>query len=131
MIAVLDASAAIEVIHHRDSAEKLTKTLLMAEWVIAPYLFVSEVTNVFWKYQKVTEYSFEDCEKSIEQALALPDDFISDLDLHKEAFSMSCMLSHSVYDMLYLVLARRHSANLLTMDKRLKMACKKSGVRFT
>ncbi len=130
MIVVLDASAAIEVIHQRGSVEVLTQSLSMAEWVISPYLFVSEVTNVFWKYQKMADYSFEDCEKNIEQALALPDDFISDFDLHKEAFNMSCMLNHPVYDMLYMILARRHSATLLTMDKKLKKACKKSGVKF-
>jgi predicted nucleic acid-binding protein len=38
------------------------------------------------------------------------------------------MLDHSVYDMIYLVLARRNNATLLTMDQRLVASAEKAGV---
>lgn len=129
MIIVLDASAAIETILNRKSSKLLTNKIQQADWVIAPSLFVSEVTNVFWKYQKFADYSYADCEKNIEQAITLPDDYINDIELYREAFNMSCMLNHPVYDMLYLVLARRNNATLLTMDKKLSIAAQKCNIK--
>jgi predicted nucleic acid-binding protein len=41
---------------------------------------------------------------------------------------MGCMLNFSIYEMIYLVLARRNNAKLLTLDKRLIAAAEKAGV---
>jgi predicted nucleic acid-binding protein len=131
MIVVLDASAAVEIVLQREGAEQLGDVLRQADWVIAPTLFISEVTNVFWKYQNILDYPYASCEKSIEQAIALPDDYLNEIDLYREAFNMACKLNHPVYDMLYLILARRNSAVLLTMDKKLKGAALKSGVEVS
>ena len=128
MIVVLDASAAVEIVLQRKSAQKLGKIVQEADWVIAPTLFIAEITNVFWKYQKFAGYPFAACETNIEQTIALPDDYISEIDLYREAFNMGCLLDFPVYDMLYLVLARRNTAILLTMDKKLLLAAQKSGV---
>lgn len=119
MIAVLDASAAIEIVLQRNPAEALTKYVTEADWVITPSLFISEVTNTIWKYQKFAELPIRFCEKALEQALALPDDFINELDLYREAFKLSCSFNHPVYDMLYLLTARRNNGILLTLDKKL------------
>lgn len=130
MIVVLDASASVEIVLQRDYAEQLGDVVRQADWVIAPTLFISEVTNVFWKYQKMLDYPYASCEKSIEQAIALPDDYLNEIDLYREAFNMACKLNHPIYDVLYLILARRNSALLLTMDKKLKDAATKSGVEI-
>ncbi len=119
MIAVLDASAAIEIVLQRTLAGKLTKYVTEADWVITPTLFISEVTNTIWKYQKFADLTYHSCEKALEQALALPDNFINELDLYREAFRLSCTLNHPVYDMLYLLTARRNNGLLLTLDKQL------------
>jgi len=129
VIAVLDASAAIEVILQRDLARQTADQILKADWVISPNLYISEVTNVFWKYQKLAGYPHDECEKNIDQAIALPDNFITEIDLYREAFSAASMFGHPVYDMMYLVLARRHNAVLLTIDKKLNAVAKKAGVR--
>jgi len=129
MITVLDTSAAIEIVLSRDPTNQLNKVVREADWVIAPTLFISEVTNVFWKYQKFANHPYANCEKSIEQAISLPDEYFNELDLYREAFKLGCTLDHPIYDVLYLVLARRHSATLLTMDKKLRAAAIKIGVR--
>jgi len=129
LIIVLDASAALEVVLRRNSAENISATLVEADWVVSPNLYVSEVTNAFWKYQKLADYPYDECERNIEQAMALPDEFMPESDLYREAFNMGCLLGHPVYDMMYLVLARRHSAILATMDKKLGVMAKKAGVR--
>jgi len=97
--------------------------------VIVPTLFIAEVNNVFWKYQKFVDYPYPDCERDIEQAIALPDEYINEIELYREAFTLGCTLDHPIYDMLYVVLARRNSARLLTMDKKLKIAAHKAGVK--
>ncbi len=128
MIAVLDASAAIEIVLKRNSAENLSQYIVDADWLIAPTLFIAEVTNIFWKYQKMADISFLSCEKGIEQALSFPDDFINELDLYREAFKLGCTMNHPIYDMLYLVVARRNDAVLLTMDKKLIKAADKCSI---
>ena len=77
------------------------------------------MSNVFWKYQNFTDLSQGECEIHLDTAIELPDDLINDKELYREAFKLGCTLDHSIYDMLYLVLARRHNAALLTMDKKL------------
>ena len=128
MITVLDASAAIEIVMGRKSGNKLSKYVLEADWVIAPTLFISEVTNTIWKYQKLADFPYRSCEKALEQALALPDDFVNELDLYREVFKLSCTLNHPVYDMFYLVIARRNSGTLLTLDKQLINAATKCSI---
>ncbi|MCK5680529.1 type II toxin-antitoxin system VapC family toxin [bacterium] len=125
MIAVLDTSAAIEIVLQRNFAKKLAKYVTDADWVITPNLFISEITNTIWKYQRFANLPYSACEKALEQALALPDDFIDELDLYREAFKLSCSLNHPVYDILYLLIARRNNGLLLTLDKKLsKIAIK-------
>ncbi|MEA3468748.1 MAG: type II toxin-antitoxin system VapC family toxin [Thermodesulfobacteriota bacterium] len=128
MIAVLDASAAIEIVLQREQTEKFTSYVIDADWVISPILFIAEVTNVFWKYQKLVDFPFLVCEKGIEQAIGLPDDFIDEKDIWREAFKLACNLNHSVYDMLYLVVARRNNGTLLTLDKKMIKAAQKCSI---
>ncbi|MDU9048018.1 MAG: type II toxin-antitoxin system VapC family toxin [Candidatus Electrothrix sp. Rat3] len=66
----------MEVVLQRPMAGQLSRYLSEADWVAAPTLFISEVTNVFWKYQRLTDLSLQDCERGLEQAVALPDDVI-------------------------------------------------------
>ena len=128
MIVVLDASAAVEVVLQRESAPRFAEILTQADLVLAPTLLITEASNVFWKYQKFADYSQDACEKSIEHIVALADEYVNEAELYREAFSLGCMLDHPIYDMVYLVLARRNNAKLLTMDKKLISAAKKAGV---
>ena len=55
----------------------------------------------------------------MEQALNLPDRLEPSNALHVGGFCLACRHLHPVYDALYLVLARRNNALLLTLDRRL------------
>lgn len=128
MISVLDASAAAELVLLREGGEEIEARVVESTLVLAPMLYVSEVTNIFWKY-----YHFEDmpqsaCIQGIERCLGLPDRLADDSELWRESFAMSSLVGKSAYDMIYLVLARRYNAMLLTMDKGLKAVCKKHSV---
>jgi len=63
MIIVLDASAAIEIALDKDGAKIFREALLDSDLVIAPDIYPSEITNVFWKYANISEIEQEKCIK--------------------------------------------------------------------
>lgn len=102
--------------------------MLDGETVIASELFQAEVRNVFWKYARAGFLSVEAAQRYIEQALDLVDEFVPIEQNAAESFVESVRQNHSVYDMLYLTLARRNAATLLTADKKLVALCEKMGI---
>ena len=66
--------------------------------VIAPTLLITETTNVFWKYQKFSDYPYDKCEKSIDHIVSLPDEYVNELQLYRESFKFRVYVGHSVYD---------------------------------
>ncbi len=130
MIAVLDVNAAIEIILKKDKKEKFNTVFQSSSWVIAPDLFISEITNVLWKYYRANIINHDDCIQYVEDGINMIDDFISSKDLWKEALGESIRNEHSVYDMLYAILARRNEAKLITNDSSLSKICKKMGISF-
>lgn len=63
MIIVLDASAAIEIALNREHSNTFREILRNSDLVIAPDIFPSEITNVFWKYASFSEMSIDQCER--------------------------------------------------------------------
>ncbi len=118
MIAVVDASAAIEIVLHRHGADRLGTFLQDADYVIAPDLYVAEVSNALWKCARETEGDGFD-PAIVDDAVALPDDLVPARSLYREAFALSVERNHPVYDCLYLIVARRNNATLVTLDARL------------
>ena len=128
MIVVLDTSAAVEVVLKRESSALFTDFLAEADLVISPTLLITEATNVFWKYQKFSDFPYDKFEKSIDHIVSLQDEYLNELQLYRESFILECMLNDSVHDMIYPVLARRNNATLLTMYQRLVASAVKAGV---
>ncbi len=129
MIAVLDASAAIEVALNNEYAAVFREALSTADIVIAPDTYPSEITNVFWKYARFSEIEQATCEKGIDYCLDLVDDYIVTKNLCREVFLESINTRHSSYDVFYLVAARRHNAVLLTRDKQMIQIAKELKIK--
>jgi len=125
MIAVLDVSAAVEILLKKEKYELYAKTLRESSWVLAPDLYVSEISNVLWKYYKAQAINHEACLQYVEDGISMVDDFFAGTELWKEALSEGIKNSHSVYDMYYLVLARRNDGVLITNDGPLATICEK------
>ena len=130
MTVVLDASGAVEIALKNQHSRKFTELLQKADVIIAPDTFVSEVTNVFWKYRKFSNFSDESCLNGIEFCVNLIDDFIDSRELWRESYSEGIKNQTSTYDMFYLVTARRSSAAILSMDKRLNAIAEKEGLKL-
>jgi len=119
MICVIDASAAIEIVLKKTGAIDLINRIMATEKVIAPTLFYAEAGNVFRKY---IQGGFLEKEKGISlyrTSIQIVDDFVELSTLSEEAVFEAIRLNHPVYDLYYLILARRNGAKLLTCDKKL------------
>ena len=129
MITVLDASAAVAVALNKSINEETILILKNSEYIIAPDIFVSEVTNTFWKYHQFDDLPVLECEFLLNNTLKLVDEIIESKTLYKEAFAFSCQVGHSIYDILYLITARRHNALLLSLDVKLNKIAKKHSIK--
>lgn len=128
MIIVLDASAGIEIVFGREKAGQLKTQIRTAGKVITSDLYKAETANVIWKYVKADLLEKENAVPLLKLCLDLVDDFIDISENNEEAVNESIRLNHPVYDLLYLTLARRNGAMLLTLDKKLKKLCEDNGI---
>lgn len=128
MIVVLDASAALEILLKKTESEKYSEVLMDANTVIAPELYLSEISNAAWKHHKLLHFTHAEAMSLAEDGIGLIDHFVPAKEVWKEALRESIAQDHPVYDALYVICARRNDGVLLTCDKRLKQLCKKVGV---
>lgn len=128
MKVVLDASAACELVLQRPQSERLDAIVRATDEVLVPELYVAEVANVLWKYVKARELDLERSHRCLEAALNLCDRIVAMPSLIHEALVMSCVTKHPVYDAMYLILARRNGARLLSLDRKLQAMAKENGI---
>jgi predicted nucleic acid-binding protein len=117
---VLDASAAVRLIIGEPAVAYLAELIRDAPLVLAPELMLTEVANTLWKLQRGEQLVGLDPQQLLTEARDLVDRVEPDRHLHAEALALACHLDHPVYDCLYLALARREAATLITADCRLR-----------
>jgi predicted nucleic acid-binding protein len=118
---VLDASAVVRLICSDPMAEAWLVPLQEASLVLAPELMLTEVANALWKLHRAGALPSLDPQTLLADGRDLVDRLEPDHHLQAEALAMACHLDHPVYDCLYLALARREAAELITADKRLQL----------
>ncbi|GHU66753.1 hypothetical protein FACS189447_08190 [Spirochaetia bacterium] len=128
MIVVLDSNAAIAVVLQQEKGVYFNELIEKSEKVMTSEFFRIEVANVIKKYYKGNFIKREHCNELLEMAEGLVDEFIPIKGNNVEALNESIRLDYSAYDMLYLTLARRTGATLLTLDHPLLMIAKKEGI---
>lgn len=116
---VLDASAVVRIIEGSALGEELAARLLEADLVLAPELMLTEVANALWRLQRAGQLAADGVQQRLSRAAALVDHIEPDRTLQAEALALACHLDHPVYDCVYLVLARREVALLLSADQKL------------
>ena len=128
MIVVLDSNAAIEIALKREKGKAFAKLIETAEKVVSSEFFRIEIANVIRKYYLGKFIKKTDCGKLLELAESLIDEYIPIKENYLEAFNESIRLNYPAYDMLYLTLARRTGAMLLSLDRPLNAIAKKEGI---
>ncbi len=114
MTVVLDASAGIEIGLGRDNSQIYKESLEQASKVISSDLYKAEVTNVLWKYVKAKFLTKDVALQRLQYCLNLVDEYLDISDNNQESLIESIRIDHSVYDVLYLTIARRNGAILIT-----------------
>ena len=130
MIAVIDVSGIVEILLQREKNRKFYEILQEADLVITPDLYVSELTNAFWKYYTAKIHTKDECMELIQDGINYIERFIDSKEIWEEALSEGINSKHSIYDMLYMVTARRNNGILITNDSDLATVCKKNHVQI-
>ncbi|MDR0300775.1 MAG: type II toxin-antitoxin system VapC family toxin [Treponema sp.] len=116
MTVVIDVSGAVEILLQKEKVDEFSRVMQAGALVIAPDLYVSELTNTLWKYHKAKIYTEDECVKYIQNGIKYIDKFIDSKEIWQEAFSEGKKNKHSIYDMFYMVAARRSIGTLITAD---------------
>ena len=125
---VLDCSAGLEIAQNTPTGQGFRGLFDTDEEVVAPDLYRVEAANAAWKYAHAGVLGQDAARELLEDSLALPDRFVSQGDMMAEAFALAVKTDHSVYDMVYLVVARRNAATVVTCDRKLEEVCLSEGV---
>ncbi|HDQ13787.1 MAG TPA: PIN domain-containing protein [Sediminispirochaeta sp.] len=130
MITVLDTSAGIALALGTKKASGFSDYIEKASSVITSELYKAEAGNVLWKYCRAGLLTKEEALQRLSYSMELIDEFVDIEAYQKEVLTEAIRLNHSVYDLLYLTLARRHGAVLLTLDEGLKKLARRSDIEI-
>lgn len=128
MTVVLDTCAGFEIAFKGEKFEKYSEIIEKAEKVIAPTLYDAEVANVLWEYARAGYIDEQNAQLTMALLMQLVDSYCDTSELTVEALHEAIRLNHPVYDLYYMVLARRNGAVLLSVDEKLKKVCQECGV---
>jgi len=116
---VVDASIAVKwIVPETDSAQ--ANTLLDgAHTLIAPDLIWVEVANALWRVRKKGIVTSLQAENALDESDAYPVHLHASYQLLVPAFRIAAEHDRTIYDSLYVALAIRERATLITSDNRL------------
>ena len=113
---VVDASVALKWV--LNEPDKDAADALMLEELFAPDLLRIEAANALWAFQRRGGMTADEVQDRLALLVASPVRFSSQSQDVDQALSIACRLNHPVYDCVYLALAIRERAIVVTADKR-------------
>jgi predicted nucleic acid-binding protein len=121
-ISVVDASV-VAAAFFRESHHDAAKAILASSLTLrAPELLLAEVANVVWRRYTRGELAAMEAEALLADVMLLPIEYTPTAALVSLALPLALRTGRTVYDCLYLALAVRHRAVLVTGDQRLARA---------
>ena len=125
---VVDASVVLKWFVSEDGSEAALRLLDGEKRFLAPDHMFAETTNAVWKRVRLrdlsVEYGFEIIRKIHRTAIAI--EIVSCRDLAAEAYKIAVTYGRSVYDAMYVALAKQRNTRLITADDRLFNALAKA-----
>lgn len=119
---VLDASVLIKLYLNEEGSRRAVNAVKKADALLAPDLLWAEAGNILWKYVRRDELASDAAEAILREMLQMPVAVTPSMDLLPQAFEIATKYDRTVYDSLYLALAVRAEAVMLTADQRLANA---------
>jgi predicted nucleic acid-binding protein len=116
---VVDANVAVKWIIKQRLRHRALAVLRRSDVLVAPSLFVSEVTSAIWQYVRAGQIGGEQARQGLSAALDQITLLEEDAELAESALAVALELGYAPYAWFYLVAAIRRDALLVTADKRL------------
>jgi predicted nucleic acid-binding protein len=118
MTLVVDASVAIKWVLTEPFEREARALAESGENLIAPDWIAGEVASVLWKWDRRGDLRPGEATAFLNEILAGPLDLHASLPEVPRALTLALELGHSVYDCVYLALAEREGADLVTADRK-------------
>jgi predicted nucleic acid-binding protein len=116
---VVDASVALKWVIPEVLSDEADRVRDGEDDVAAPDLLLAEVANALWKKTVAREITFREADAAFELIRRSGIDLHVTAPLLPRAMELARRLDHPVYDCVYLALAEREHAALVTADQRL------------
>lgn len=120
---VIDASALVKLVVPETGSEAMHA--LAASFrtgqvhLLAPDFILVECANVLWKYARQTQTPEVEVQEALQVIRRLGIEYVPQILLLEAALALALEHQRPIYDALYLALARRENAALITADERL------------
>ncbi|OPX37630.1 MAG: hypothetical protein B1H12_04440 [Desulfobacteraceae bacterium 4484_190.2] len=126
-IVIVDTSALIRLYVPDGPIPDGLEGYLAAAWraevtLMIPELALAEFVQVLWKKEQAGYLELSEVDEIVAALLELPMEIIGHQDILLDALSFARQYSLTVYDSLFLSLAMKKKAKLITADQRLKNA---------
>ena len=116
---VVDASVACKWFFEEDLSDEAQALAATRYVLLAPDLIIAEYANVAWRRERDRQISPEQAEAFLEALPVWFESLTPSVQLHEAAFRIARTLNHPVCDCLYIALAARDAAPLVTADATL------------
>lgn len=123
---VVDASILVKLIVEEPGSQEALGLLDRQDMRLAPDWALLEVANALWNKVKFSQLLEVHAEDGLRNAPAFLDRLVPARDLLEDALAMSFRIRHPLYDALYLALAVREEARVVTADREFFKAAERA-----
>ncbi|MDE0172408.1 MAG: type II toxin-antitoxin system VapC family toxin [Defluviicoccus sp.] len=115
---VVDASVAVKWLVAEEDADIADRLAASGEELHAPRLMASEVANALWRKARLGQIERAEAGAAMTVLSDMPMRWNDDETVGADAVRLALALEHPVYDCVYLALAHRIGATVVTADRR-------------
>ena len=115
---VVDASVAVKWLVAEEDEDIADRLAASGQELHAPRLMASEAANVLWRKARVGEIERAEAAAAMALLADMPVIWNDDETIGADAVRLALALDHPVYDCMYLALAHRIGATVVTADHR-------------
>ena len=115
---VVDASVVVKLLVNEPDSDAARKLMANGEELHAPRLMASEVANALWRKARTGQIERTAAGAALAAMTDIPLRWNDDETVCADAVRLALSLDHVVYDCVYLALAHRIGATVVTADRR-------------
>lgn len=119
MTLVVDASVAVKWLVREHDTSAARQLFEIPDPLIAPDWLILEAASTLWRKVKQSELAEVHAEQHLNDLPEFFSQLLPSTELVRGALAIAFHLRHSIYDCLYIELARRMACKMVTADKEL------------